>query len=679
MKATISRGTSNIELSRRSLFKALGGGILLAAFEPDAWAATLAQRGGQSIPQEISAWVHVGIDGRIGVFSGKAEVGQNVRTSLLQAAAEELRVSPESVTVTLADTDLVPWDMGTFGSRSTPTMVPQIRRAAASARETLIDLAAKQWGVDRSQIKAENGVVTGPGGKSAGYGDIAKGQTIDGPITDAVPLTPPTDWRVLGKDIPKVGAANIVTGKHKYAADMRADGMLYAKVLRPPSFGAKLTSCDTSAASAVAGVQVVHDGDFVAVAAPRSRTAIQALEAIKATWAETKQPSYKDLPGLFRAAPASVRVTAHARVIASYTAAYIAHVPLEPRAAFAQWDGAKMTVYTGTQRPFAVRDEVAQAIGVTPAQVRVIVPDTGAGYGGKHTGDAAVEAARIAKATKKPVLRLWTRQEELTFAYFRPGGVVDVAAGASSDGLLTQWEFDNYNSGNAGITTPYAVSNPRTDFHEANSPLRQGSYRSLAACFNNFARESAMDELAHALSMDPVEFRLKNLKNERLRAVLEAVADKFGWGSQKAVEHHGYGIACGTEKGSNIATATEISVDPDSKAVKLERVVIAYECGAILNPKLLQLQVEGAMIMGVGGALFEEIQFENGKILTDHLARYRVPRYADIPTPATILLDRPDLPPTGAGETPIIAIAPAIGNAIFQATGTRLRSLPMRL
>ena len=675
------REDPSVELSRRTLFKVLGGGILLAAFEPDAWAAGWAQRGGgQPIPQQISAWVHVGPDSRISVFSGKAEVGQNVRTSLAQGAAEELRVPVEAVTVTLGDTDLVPYDMGTFGSRSTPTMVPQVRRAAASARETLIDLAAKKWGITRDKVHAADGTLTGPTGQSATYGAIAKDQPIDGPITADVPLTAPSDWKVLGSSVAKIAAEEIVTGKHKYTADFRREGMLFAKVLRPPSFGATLTSADTSGAASMAGVEVVHDGNFIAVAAPSTRLANRALAAIKATWQETAQPSSKEMPGLFRAAaPPAPAWSADKKLATSYTASYIAHVPLEPRAAFAEWDGKKMTVHTGTQRPFAVRTEVATALSLPEAQVRVIVPDTGSGYGGKHTGDAAVEAARIAKAVGKPIMLAWTRREEFTFAYFRPGGVIDIASGASADGKLSHWEFDNYNSGGAGIGMPYAVPEPRTDAHEVKSPLRQGSYRSLAAAFNNFARESHMDELALALGLDPLEFRLKNLKNDRLTAVLSAAAGEFSWGKERPAAHRGFGLACGTEKGSQVATVVEISVDPATKVVRLERIVTAYECGAILNPELLKLQVEGAVVMGIGGALFEAIEFENGKILTDRMAKYRVPRYADVPSMTTLLLDRKDVPSVGAGETPIIAIAPAIGNAIFAATGVRLRGLPMKL
>jgi isoquinoline 1-oxidoreductase len=304
------------------------------------------------------------------------------------------------------------------------------------------------------------------------------------------------------------------------------------------------------------------------------------------------------------------------------------------------------------------------------------MPDTGSAYGGKHTGEAAIEAARLARAANRPVKVVWTREEEFTWAYFRPAGVIDVKSGVRNDGTITAWEFHNYNSGSAGIKTYYEIPNQRIVFHEVQSPLRQGSYRALAATANHFARESHMDELAHAVKIDPLDFRLRNLKNARLRAVFEAAAKQFGWGKSKAADH-GFGMGGGYEKLGNIATFAEVDVDRNSGGVKVIRVVSAFECGAIVNPDGLRNQIEGSNVQGLGGALFEAIAFENGKILNGRLSQYRVPRFGDVPVLETVLLDRKDLPSAGAGECPLIGLAPAIGNAIFDATGVRLRALPM--
>jgi isoquinoline 1-oxidoreductase len=421
----------------------------------------------------------------------------------------------------------------------------------------------------------------------------------------------------------------------------------------------------------------------LAVAAPTLRQAQAALLTIVADWKqEPREPQSEPSSNLFTVLKGGAigprRIEGYS-VVATYTAPYIAHAPLEPRAALADWDGKRLTVHTGTQRPFGVRSEVARALGLDESAVRVLVPDTGSGYGGKHTGDAAVEAARVSRVLGKPIRLAWTREEEFAFAYFRPAGVVEVAASVSPQGALESWEFHNYNSGGSGLETPYAVPSPRQQFHRSNSPLRQGSYRALASTFNHFARESAMDLLAKSAGLDPLEFRLRNLRNERLRAVLEAAAKEFGWGAAKPGSDRGFGIACGTEKGGFVANAVEIEIAPTSKEIKLVRCVTAFECGAIVNPANLKNQVEGSVIMGLGGALFEKIDFENGRVRTDRFSRYRVPRFTDVPAMRTLLLDRKDLPSAGAGEAAIVAIAPAIGNAVFNAAGQIQLNLPLRL
>lgn len=662
---------------RRELIRLLSGGILIALAMPHAEAFQESGRRGRAaeVPQTLGAWLHIDEDGSIAVYTGKVEMGQNIRTSLAQAVADELRCPVASVRMVMGDTDLTPFDMGTFGSMSTPRMAPQLRKAGAAARQLLQELAAKQWQTKPDALVVSGGKVSDPAtGRSLGFGQLTKGQnlveTIGGPA-----VTPATEWKIAGQPLAKTNGRDIVTGKHEYPSDIRRPGMLHGKVLRPPAFGATLASVDTKAAEAMPGVTVVHDGDFVGVAAPDQDMARQALAAIHAEWRTTPQPSSKDLVSVLRAG-APVTASEGRTLQATYTVAYIAHTPLEPRAAVAEWTDGKLTVWTGTQRPFGVKQELAQTFHLPDDKIRVIMPDPGSGYGGKHSGETATEAARLAKTAGKPVKVVWTREEEFTWSYFRPGGVIDVSSAASKDGILTDWEFHNYNSGNAGIQTPYAVTNRKIEFHEANSPLRQGSYRGLAATANHFAREVHMDELAHATGVSPLELRRKNLANDRLLAVLNAAAERFGWGRTKSAGH-GRGLACGVEKGGYVATCAEVAAETGGR-IRVVRLVTAFECGAIVNPDGLRNQVEGAVIMGLGGALFEAIEFDNGKILNARLSLYRVPRFADVPVIETVLLDRRDLPSAGAGETPIVAVAPAISNAIFDATGTRHRSLPMR-
>jgi nicotinate dehydrogenase subunit B len=647
---------------------------------------------GEELPKEITAWLHIGEDGSVTAFTGKVEMGQNIRTSLAQGVADELRVAFESVRMVMGDTQLTPFDMGTFGSRTTPTMAPQLRRAAEAARDLLIQAAAKQWNAAPEKLTAADGKVSDPAtGRSASYGELARGKSLAQNIPAEDPLTPAGKWTVAGQTIAKVDGRAFVTGQHQYTSDLRPAGMMYGKVLRPPSFGATLEACDLSAAQKMPGVAVVRDGEFVGAAAACEGQAERALAAIHAQWKETPQPSSSEIftylkenlqPGEHGSVTQAGSVedglarAAH-RVETRYTVAYIAHAPLEPRAAVAEWKDGKLNVWTGTQRPFAVRDELAEAFHLSKTDVRVQVPDTGSAYGGKHTPDAALEAARLARAAGKPVKVVWTREEEFTWAYFRPAGVIEVKSGAAADGTLTAWEFHNYNSGAAGIATPYNVANRHIEYHPVRSPLRQGSYRGLAATANHFARESHMDELGRAAGMDALEFRLKNISDQRLRDVFEAAAKKFGWPAKKTKPAQGFGMGGGNEKGGYVATFAEVAADRERGTVRVVRVVTAFECGAIVNPDGLRNQVAGANIMGLGGGLFESIEFENGRITNARFSRYRVPRFRDVPEMEVVLLDRKDIPSAGAGEAPLVGLAPAIGNAIFDATGVRLTSLPL--
>ncbi len=668
---------------RRDFLKAMGGGLLvLLAFDDASTAqesgAARRQRGEQ-LPEDVAAWLHIAPDGAITAFTGKVEVGQNIRTSLTQAVADELRCAPALVQLVMGDTDLTPWDMGTFGSRTTPTMAPELRRMASTARETLLDAAAKSWNADAANLEMENGHVSDPlAGKTAAIGELAAKIDWVKVLGKSDLVTPPKQWQVAGTSLPKVNAHEIVTGKHKYPSDFKAVGMLYGRVLRPPSFGAKLISVDTSAASNIPGVTVVRDGDFIGVAATDEQRAQKALLSIDAKWDEQKQISSNDLFSYIRAnaAPPSSPPQGVHTLQTTYTIAYIAHVPLEPRAAVAEFQAGKLTVWTGTQRPFGVKGELAIALGIPEQNVRVLMPDAGSGYGGKHTGECAIEAARLARGAGKAVKLIWTREEEFTWAYFRPAGIIDVRSAADANGVLQAWQFYNYLSGPSGLRTPYDVPVKTESFHEVKSPLRDGSYRGLASTANNFARESHMDELAAAAGMDPLAFRLKNLKNERLVAVLQAATDRFQWSKQQASASRGFGLACGMEKGGYVACCAEVSIG-SGKQLRVERVVEAWECGAIVNPEHLKNQVEGAIVMGLGGALFEAIDFANGRILNPRLSEYRVPRFGDAPKVEVVLLDRKDIPSAGAGETPIVGIAPALANAIYNATGTRIRSMPI--
>lgn len=678
-------------LDRREFLKGLGAGLLICLTNGRSIAQESGRTyGGHALPKEVSAWLHIAADGNVTVYTGKVEVGQNIRTSLAQQVAEELRVPFSRIAMVMGDTDLVPWDMGTFGSRTTPTMGPELRTMAVAARRELLDKAASQWKANLEDLKAEEGkIVDVKTRRSASYGELTNGAKLITVVQGEESLTPATEWKIAGTPVPKAGLRAFVTGEHKYPSDIVRPDMLFGAVLRPVGYDAKLLSVDTSAAEKMAGVQIVRDGDFIGVVAPAMYTVQKAVEAIEAKWDVPPQPSNDGLFEYLKSHPdeesqpehqagsvEQAMAKADVKVEDKYTVQYIAHAPLEPRAAVAEWNEGKVTVWTGTQRPFGVRDQLMEAFHLPAEKVRVLQPDMGSGYGGKHTGEAALEAARLAKAASKPVKVVWTREDEFTWAYLRPAGLMELRAAARKDGTLVAWEHHNYNSGPAAIITPYVVSNQLIQYHPAKSPLRQGSYRSLAATANNFARESHMDAVAHALNMDPVAFRLRNLEDPRLIAVVKAATERFGWGQVKSTASRGYGFACGHDKGGYVAACAEVEIDSD-KRVRIRRIVQAWESGAIINPDGLRNQVGGAIVQGMGGALFEAILFGNGRILNPHFADYRLPRFHDVPEIDVVLLDRKDLPSAGAGESGIICVAPAVGNAIFAATGARVRNMPM--
>jgi isoquinoline 1-oxidoreductase len=643
-----------VATDRRDYFEVLGDGAVFvvppAAAAPGMWART----GG--------AWLHVDAAGTVTAFTGKVEVGQGTRRALRLIVAEELETALENVRLVMGDTDLCPWDIGTFGSMSMPTAATDLQRVAAAARDGLSRDPELEPGVQRTEV-----------------------------VEHDVRLTPATDWHLAGHDVAR-GDPAAVTGAKRFTSDLSRPGMGHARILRPPQFGANLRGADVAVARAMPGVTVVVDGDFVGVVAPSPGAAGRAIEAIHAEWDRVEGVSEAELVSHLRSHPVEVEgwggayahdsgdyeraiTSAQVRLSRTYTTPYIAHAPPETRVALAEWEDGRLTVWTGTQQPFGVRSALAEALDVREERVRVIVPDTGAGFGGKHAADVAIATARLARAAGSPVKLQWTREEEFTWAYFRPAAVIDVTAGATADGGITAWEFTNINSGSAAIGVPYDIPNQRVRFQPADSPLAQGPYRALAATANTFARESFIDELADALHADPLQLRLRHLRDERLADVVRAAADRFEWVRASNERGGGAGIAAGSEKGGRVATCVQVRVD--GARLDIVRVVTAFECGAIVDPDNLRNQVEGATIMGLGGALFEAVHFAEGRILNPRFSQYRLPRFSDIPPIEIVLVDRPDLPSAGAGEAPIMTIAPALANAIFAATGNRIRRLPL--
>lgn len=655
--------------------------------------------GNVSVDFGPATWLTVDLAGTVTVFAGKVEYGQGIRWGLAVAAAEELGLDPAAVRVVLGDTSRTPWDIGTFGSQSTRHTGVQVRKAGATARQALIELAVAQLDLPADQLICRGGEVASLAdpGRSVSFTGLVAGQSLVREIPDEPPVHLPGTFTVMGTNVPRVDGLERVTGRAVYAQDVIRPGMLFARVLRPVAYGAHLEMLDSSIAARMPGVAAVfRDEDLVAVLAESDQQADAAHDLLVADWAERPaQISQWELaPQL--AANAHDPVTtqelgdvdaalakAEHRIEETYYIPYIPAAPMEPRAAVAEWEGDELTVWAGTQRPFGIRSELAQFFGVDESAVRVVAPEIGGGFGSKSIYRPALEAARLAKFAGRPVRVAYSRAEEMTWATFRPAALITIRSGFDGAGRITAWDshaihttVDRPMIGQRGSESPYAAGAIRSIVSAGPAPLRPGSYRSLGCAVNHFARESHIDEIAAAIGIDPVEFRLRNLPEPRYRRVLEAAAEDFGWKTSAVPTGMGAGVAVGLDVGSYAAECVAIRIE--GKEIKVGRVSASIDCGLVFNPEGVRSQVEGAIIMGLGGALFEAAEFEDGRLLNGSFARYRVPRITQTPDISVSICGANENSSTGAGEPGIVPIAPAIANAVFDLNSKRIRELPLQ-
>ncbi|MGD0010017.1 MAG: molybdopterin cofactor-binding domain-containing protein [Terriglobia bacterium] len=689
-----------LPLDRRQFLQLVGGGIVVCFSIPDSLALQERERRrgiGQELPEDFNAFLRIGEDGRVTGFTGKVEYGQGVITSLAQMLAEELDVPLESVDMVMGDTDLCPWDMGTFGSMTTRIFGPHFRAAAAEARAVLLELAAEQLLVAKEQLKTKAGVVYEEAGqKKVSYAELAKGKKILRHLKGAA-LKTPSDFVIVGKPVLRRDAREKVTGQAKFAGDVREPGLLHARILRPPVHGAKLIRADTSGAREIEGAQIVEDGELIAVLHPYPDLAEEALARIKSQF-DRPAPAVDDktiFDHLLKVAPKGETVAeggnlsegrnaARDVLEQTYLNSYVSHAPIETHTALAKIEGNKVTIWASTQTPFALKDAAASLLGLPAQDVRVITPYVGGGFGGKSSSQQALEAVRLAKLTGKPVQVAWTRAEEFFYDTFRPAAIVKIQAGITESGLISFWDYGVYFAGERGSQQFYNIPHHRTVSYGSgwtaapgSHPFATGPWRAPGNNTNSFARESHIDILAAKAGIDPVEFRMKNLKDERMLRVLQAAARKFGWSPAKAPSKRGYGVACGIDAGTYVAHMAEVAVEKNTGNVQVKRVVCAQEMGLCVNPEGARLQMEGGITMGLGYALSEEVRFQGGEILHSNFDTYTIPRFSWLPEIETVILDAKDTPPQGGGEPPIICMGAVIANAVFDATGARLLQLPM--
>ena len=686
-------------MKRRNFVKLLGGGIFIF-FQPwnslDLLAIPVQER--RSLTKDYNAFLQIAPDGTVKCFTGKIEMGQGVITSLAQMMADELNVQFEKVKMVMGDTDLCPYDAGTWGSQTTQSFGPAMRAAAAEAKAVLLDLASARLGVPASQLEVRDGVVADMKNtkNKATYGQLAKGQKLEKYLDEKPPVEEYTKFTYVGKPYNRVDSYEKVTGKAKYTGDLKLPGMVFARILRPPSHGAKLTSVDVTPAEKIEGVKVVRDGDFIAVISENHDKVDEAIVKIKAEYSfdELKVNDKTVFDWMLSADSAANVVRSAGDIEAGYKSSdkifeteyndpYDAHAAIETHTALAQLEGDKMTVWAATQSPFGLQDGIVRELGFPREKVRVITPFVGGGFGGKAAYQQGVEAAKLAKLAGKPVMLIWTRDEEFFYDTFHSAGVVKINSGIDKSGMIKLWDYHVWFSGTRGSDTIYDVPNARTTSYSRGKnappvhPFATGPWRAPNNNTNTFARESQIDIMASKAGIDPLEFRLKNLKDEKMIDCLKAVADKFGYVAGKTPGGRGIGIACGHDAGSWVAEMAEVKVDKDTGKVKVVRIACAQDMGLCVNPEGALIQMEGCITMGLGYTFTEEVFFEGGNVLTRGFDTFEIPRFSWLPKIDCVILDRKDKPPKGGGEPAIIAIGAVVANAIHDATGARLYRMPM--
>ena len=693
------------KMNRREFLKrlgVLGGGVIIGfnTFDRRTW-ARMPRSGflGAEIPTDFNAFLRIGADNRVVLYTGKIEMGQGTMTSIPQLLAEELYVNVDAVDIVMGDTDLCPWDAGTFGSLSIRYFGIFLREAAGEARGVLMQLAADHLKSPMGRLVTQNGYVydRSKPDRRVSYGALTKGNIIEKHLNDLPPLKPSSEFETMGKSVPRRDALEKVTGAAKFSGDIQHEGMLYAKILRPPAHGAKLLQADTAPAQNIDGLQIVEDGDFIAVLHQYPDVAEMGLAKIKARFDLPKTGiDDKTIFDHLLKSPPSPEIASQAGnlktgeklastvIEQTYYNSYVAHAPMEPHTAVADFDGKKLTVWASTQTPFRVKDQIAEQLSLSPDSVRVITPYLGGAFGGKSASRQALEAARLAKRIRKPVQVAWSRAEEFFYDTFRPAAIVKIKSGLNSSGRITLWDYNVYFAGSRGSKQFYEIPHHREkvyghwggkggEYH----PFAVGPWRAPGNNTNTYARDLHLNLMASKAGADPLQFRLKHLKDKRMISVLQAAAQKFGWQSIKTPSGRGYGIACGIDAGTYVAFMAEVEVDKSSGSVEVKRVVCAQDMGVVVNPEGATTQMEGCITMGLGYALSEEIRFADGEIFDLNFDTYTLPAFSWLPKIETAIIENPDLPPQGGGEPAIIGMGGVIATAIHDAVGAAVFQLPM--
>lgn len=685
-------------LDRRDFLKKLGSGLIIVfslsefAFLSSARGAN--KEGTKKAQPDFNAYLRIREDGMVECFTGKIEMGQGIITSLAQVLAEELEVPFDSIIMIMGDTDLCPYDAGTWGSLTTRFFDPLLRAAAAEAKAELIKLGAEVLKRPAAQLKALDGFIVDANNTKSrvSFADLTKGKKLVKTVTKPPVLKKASQFKTIGKPMISSDATKKVTGAAKYTADIQLPGMLYAFVKRPPAHGAKLKTVDTSRTDAMPGIQILKEGDLIVALHENPLMAEEAAIKIKAEWdlpapvanQETIFNYLKENTAPYETSEekgdlAKGEEAADFILEEEYRDGYKAHASIETHAATAMMEGDKLIVWASSQTPFGTRQSIADELKMPLEKVHLKQVFLGGGFGGKIYNDQAVEAATITTLVGKPIQVSWTRQEEFMYDYFRPAAIATIKSGVNKEGKITSWKFDNYCAGSRGTKDFYNIPNLKTTAIDKRGihPFNTGAWRAPGNNSTTFFRESHIDVMADKVGMDPLAFRLKNIQNTSISNTLNLAAKTFGYKSAKIATNHGCGIAIGWDAGTIVVLITEVKVDPNTGVVTPLRMVCAQDMGQVVNPHGATLQTEGGLTMGLGYALYEDIEFEGGNVKTRNFDTYEFTRFSVTPPIECVFVEAMEAAPQGGGEPAIITVGGAIANAVFHACGARVKQMPI--